>query len=233
MSVQNNYQAGYNVYLDYFRATFGNNMPVPTYSEWLYQNQYVNQASHSSFTSPETPSFHATSLNNSEFTSPKSPINSLTPASSSDSDKKTGKKKRERWTDTQTKTLVVMWKHNFKDIESAKQNTAWLKIKDRVNDAGPDKTMKQIKDKLRNLKDAYKAARDHNKKTGESPSYSPFYEDFDEVLGTRDAVNTPYATKVGAVADTENLPPLEIEITKGNVTKISISSKIRLCLNDA
>ena len=45
----------------------------------------------------------------------------------------------------------------FKDLESAKQNTDWLKIKDHGNDAGLDKTMKQIKDKLRNPKDAYKA----------------------------------------------------------------------------
>ena len=44
MSVQNNFQAGYKVYLDYFRATFGNNVPVPTYSEWIYQNQYFHQA---------------------------------------------------------------------------------------------------------------------------------------------------------------------------------------------
>ena len=46
--------------------------------------------------------------------------------------------------------------------------------------------MKQIKDKLRNLKDAYKQARDNNKQTGKLPILCPFHEDFDEIFGARD-----------------------------------------------
>ena len=49
---------------------------------------------------------------------------------------------------------------------------------------------------MQNLKDAYKAARDNNKKTGASPTYSPYFEDFDEVLGTRDVINTPFAVEL-------------------------------------
>ena len=48
------------------------------------------------------------------------------------------------------------------------------------------------------------------------------------MLGTQDVVNTPYATEVGAAADTENLPPLEIEmVTKGNVTLLSQKFKFQ------
>ena len=68
-----------------------------------------------------------------------------------------------------------------------------------MNKKGPERTLKQLKDKIRNLKDAYKAARDNNKKTGASPTYSPYFEDFDEVLGTRDVINTPFAREVGVL----------------------------------
>ena len=52
---------------------------------------------------------------------------------------------------------------------------------------------------MQNLKDAYKAARDNNKKTGASPTYSPYFEGFDEVLGTRDVINTPFAREGGVL----------------------------------
>ena len=52
-------------------------------------------------------------------------------------------------------------------------------MKTAMNEKGPEKTLKQLKDKIRKLKDAHKAARDYNKKTGASPTYSPYFEDFD------------------------------------------------------
>ena len=61
------------------------------------------------------------------------------------------------------------------------------------------KITKQLKDKIRNLKDAYKAVRDNSKKTGASLTYSLYFEDFDEVLGTRDVINTPFAREVGVL----------------------------------
>ena len=67
-----------------------------------------------------------------------------------------------------------------------------------MNKKGPQKTSKQLKYKMQNLKDAYKAARD-NKKTGASPTYSPYFEGFDEVLGTRDVINTPFAREGGVL----------------------------------
>ena len=107
------------------------------------------------------------------------------------------KKKRERWSESRTKTLVYLWKEHFRDLQTSKQNLIWIKIKTAVNEKGPEKTLKQLKDKIRNLKDAYKAARDSNKKTGASPTYSPYFEDFDEVLGTCDVINTSFAGEVG------------------------------------
>ena len=65
-----------------------------------------------------------------------------------------------------------------------------------MNEKGPEKILKQLKDKIQNLKDAYKAARDNNKKTGASPTYSSYFEDFDEVLSTCDLRSTPFAREV-------------------------------------
>ena len=48
-----------------------------------------------------------------------------------------------------------------------------------MNKKGPEKILKQLNEKIRNLKDAHKAACDYNKKTGASPTYSPRFEDFD------------------------------------------------------
>ena len=65
--------------------------------------------------------------------------------------------------------------------------------------------MKQIKDKLRNLKDAYKQARENNKQTGKSPIFYPFYEDFDIIFGARDTVNLPPPKEAGVVASSHHI----------------------------
>lgn len=46
----------------------------------------------------------------------------------------------------------------------------------------------------------YKIARDHNKITGVSPKYCPYYQEFDEVLGTGDVVNKPFEKEMGCWA---------------------------------
>ena len=83
------------------------------------------------------------------------------------------------------------------------------------------KKTKQLKDKIWNLKDAYKAARDNIKKTGASPTYSPYFEDFDEVLGTRDVINTPFAREVGVL----NQDDISDDGGKGNLILFRISLK--------
>ena len=80
-----------------------------------------------------------------------------------------------------------------------KQHLIWIKIKTAVN----EKTFKQLKDKIQNLKDACNTA-DDNKKTGVSPMCSPNFEDLDEVLGTRDVINTPVARKVWVLSQDDN-----------------------------
>ena len=47
-------------------------------------------------------------------------------------------KKRERWSESQTKTLVYMWKEHFRDLRTLKQHLNWIKIKTAVNEKGPE-----------------------------------------------------------------------------------------------
>ena len=88
--------------------------------------------------------------------------------------------------------------------ESSKQHSIWILIKNKIDAAGKPKTLKQIKTKIRNLKDAYKACKDNNKKPGKSPAFCLYFQDFDEILGTTDVVNFPHAREVG-VANQENV----------------------------
>ena len=90
-----------------------------------------------------------------------------------------------------------MWKYHYKELESSKQHSIWILIKDKINAAREPKTLKQIKTKKRNLKDAYNAFKDNNKKTGRSSTFCPYFQDFDEILGTRDVVNFYHAKEAG------------------------------------
>ena len=94
-------------------------------------------------------------------------------------EKEVSKAKQDRWNTQQTGVLVNMWKDHYNKLESSKQHSIWILIKNKINAAGKPKTLKQIKTKIRNLKDAYKACKDNNKKTGRSPTFCPYFQDFE------------------------------------------------------
>ena len=96
------------------------------------------------------------------------------------------KGKREGWSKDQARVLVIQWKENFSLIESHKSNAGWVCVKDVVSRNGPVKSVKQCKDKLRNLKDDYKRCEDSNSQTGAAPKFSQCYDIFDVVLWLAD-----------------------------------------------
>ena len=61
----------------------------------------------------------------------------------------------------------------------------------------PRKSIRQCKDKIRNLKDTYKQAKDNSKRSGSAPQTSAYFDDFDQVLGTRDGISLHNITQVG------------------------------------
>lgn len=109
------------------------------------------------------------------------------------------KTKRERWVAKQTEVLVAQWVKHFDNIESSRCNQYWPKIVQEVNSHGPEKTLKQCKVKIRNLKDSYKKCKDENKSSGNNFNTCQFYDEFDRVLSTRNVVNLPEFREVGAV----------------------------------
>ena len=72
-------------------------------------------------------------------------------------------------------------------------------MKTEIDKKGLSESVSQIKSKLRNTKDAYKKAKDNNSKTGISPIYSPFYNDFEEMLASRDVIILNTLKKSGRV----------------------------------
>ena len=102
-----------------------------------------------------------------------------------------GAKTSTKWSDEQASALVQEWKERVSEVESSRSLEAWQKILAAVNEAGPPKSTKQCKDKIQNLKQAYKDAKTNNSKTGRGAKTSPFFELFDEVLGSRPVVTMP------------------------------------------
>ena len=69
-----------------------------------------------------------------------------------------------------------MWKDRNKELGSSKQHSIWILIKNKIDATGKPKTVKQIKTKIRNLKGAYKACKDNNKKTSRSSTFAHIFK---------------------------------------------------------
>ena len=82
-------------------------------------------------------------------------------------------------------------------METFKQPSAWLKINHQLDKHRSPKSLKQIKSKLRILKESYKNAKENNNKMGASTIFNPHFHVFDEVLRTRGAVNLRHVVNVG------------------------------------
>ena len=57
--------------------------------------------------------------------------------------------KMDRWTAKQTKVLVTVWRENCKKLESLKQHSAWMQIKEKIDKLGNPKRLIQIKQNQR------------------------------------------------------------------------------------
>ena len=126
--------------------------------------------------------------------------------SSSQSEENGAKPSQSKWSDTQASVLVEEWRERVEEVESSRSLEAWQKIVKAVNKAGPIKTMKQCKDKLRNLKQAYKDAKTNNSQTGRAAKTSPFFDVFEEVLGSRPVVKMPGVLQSCSESTTSNSP---------------------------
>ena len=102
-----------------------------------------------------------------------------------------------------------MWKDLFQEIETFKQSSTWPKMKTEIDKKGLSKLVTQIKSKLCNMKEAQKNAKDNNSKTGTSLTYPPFYNDFEEMLASRDVINLKYVKEIRTSLSPANTDDVE------------------------
>ena len=95
-----------------------------------------------------------------------------------------------KWREEQSSILVHEWKEQI-EVESSTATETWRHILNAMNKVGRPKTIKQCKDKIRNLKQAYTKAKCNNNLTGRSTKTRRYYDSFDEVIGTRAVVTMP------------------------------------------
>ena len=84
--------------------------------------------------------------------------------------------------------------------------------------------MKQCKLKLRNIKASYHDAKLNNEKTRNEPNFPPFYEDFERILGCRDAVKLSEMAKIGCKT---SIKKDETPIVKNSIIKAPEQSAIK------
>ena len=164
-AMNHNLFRGYQQYLEHHRQAFPFAIP-PSYQEW-YATFFgaITPSPTSSLSSNKCLMSPPSSNNNSILSPPLSSNDNsiMSPPSTSKNvereDEDTGnsetdsnKMKRDRWTAKQTEVLVTMWKENYKELDSSKQHSVWMRIKNKIDGLGNPKTLKQIKTKLRNIK---------------------------------------------------------------------------------
>ena len=71
----------------------------------------------------------------------------------------------------------------------------WQTIKAEVNKHGPEKTVTQCKNNIRNLKAAYKAAKENNKRS--LSRILSVFQQFRRGSGTKDVINLPHIAELG------------------------------------
>lgn len=102
------------------------------------------------------------------------------------------------------------------------RNTDLFKaVREKLKEAGADRTVEQIRNRWKTLKTSYFKAKMHNSKSGADPSYFPFFDQMDEIMGGRPLSN------VGDNGVDVGFPERDEEET---LDEISISGKFGLTL---
>lgn len=101
----------------------------------------------------------------------------------------------------ETKLLVNLWAEDHDRLESKDSRTTWSKIVETLNKQYKNKrTVDKCKRRMKYLVEKYKEKKDWNKKqSGGNLKKSPFYDEIDAVLGTRDVVTFEHVEQSQAV----------------------------------
>ena len=108
--------------------------------------------------------------------------------------------KRRKWDEKQTMCLVQAWSEKLEKIESPRATEAWKEVKIEVDKMGPPRTVDQIKQKIRALRENFRNSKANNGGTGAGPDFPGYYTIMDNVIGEREAT-VPNLVQVGQQVD--------------------------------
>ncbi|XP_077376570.1 uncharacterized protein LOC144018206 [Festucalex cinctus] len=113
-----------------------------------------------------------------------------------------GFKKNDRWTDEEVQALLSIYgdEETQRHFESATRNDkVYQLITAKLAELSIFHTQKQVREKLKKLKQDYKKLKDHNNRSGNDRKINKWYERLDVILGHRMGCTTG-KTKYSAIA---------------------------------
>ena len=205
--------APYMEFVKTYQEMYGVNCPVPNFYQWFNSGYRINSGNINNnqpqmlLTNNNKINFSHNTISSSE-TVPKQNLPAEDTTKATENEPVAVKQIRDRWSDNEATLLVKLWRENIDKLQSTKCAEAWSHISEEVSKLNGGKNVKQCKVKVRNLKDLYKKAKDNNRKSGSSPDFPPFYDDFDTVLGCRDIIQLPDFEEVGVTDEVQTDPGL-------------------------
>ena len=113
--------------------------------------------------------------------------------------------RKPNWSDSEIKTLIGIWSEV--DVQAAiddpltKNVKVYGRISRRMEMAGYHRTPAMVNNKIKQLKQKYKAVVDSNRRSGRARITCAFFEDLDQVLSKRPAINPPRGMVVESSED--------------------------------
>ncbi|KAK3745599.1 hypothetical protein QZH41_005840 [Actinostola sp. cb2023] len=102
----------------------------------------------------------------------------------------------------ETRYLVSVWRE-YHPISKRKNSSEWEMLSIEVNQILKEqginnvRSATQCKSRIKNLEDEYKRVKDHNGRSGNNRETSPYYEDLDEILGSRPKITPKKVIECG------------------------------------
>ena len=171
------------------------------------------------------------------------PVNSLqsdlpTSSTSEDLSSAAQKKKTSRWTETEEKILIELFSENEEKLCCKAYNSPeWESIAKQLHEkcrrehVSSDKTAQQCKNKMSNLTKKYKTTKDKLRSTGYGKGKDvegdneagdlelmpKHYQDMDEILGNREAINPHHVLESSSPIEAQGSPQIDQDIREKEI----------------
>ena len=119
----------------------------------------------------------------------------------------TNRNRGSNWTDAETSYLLELWRDNFPTSKKSNR-TVWDAIAKKLNSIFKDnkgipsyRTGTQCKARIKYLQAKYKRVKDHNSRSGNNRESFEYYDEMDEVLGSKPNITPKEVVECGLVED--------------------------------